>query len=586
MKRQADDTNGAMSGTSDKATTRAHGRGKPGTGRGDNGNDSGNGRDTGASAKSDELVLAAQALPKGDVAAVKALLKRIVEARRHVGLGSVALLDATSKKSGFDAKEIGAEIRLLTSKGKYAECDEEPLDPFDYPAPVPVALEERRPFGEVLSMGVGLVQKRVALSRPQAVACVLWGIGTWAFQGHGSDRGPAYYSRLNIRAGSMNSGKTTLLETVAVLCKKPFIVDAGSAAALRDLVHEEQACILADEADGLVKSAPELQTLFNSGVQHGKKMIKQVQLPDGRWKPKTYRTFAPAAICGIGATWRTVESRSVRIHLRRSPPPKGQIPSTGLAAERERIAPQIAAWEDDITAALERDDVSDLLPGLADGRERQIWAPLLAVAALGGPEWLAEARATCLALAGDAKGPSLNETLLMEIAVMIRDQRIAVVREYKRWCELWRREGKRRYPREGRDPRYGVPTLPPDVFDRFGLGREPPGASRPGLSPPVLLATIDIARHLMQPDVLCPWFDHAFERRPPDDQGRSIQIRVARVLAEFRIAQAGLMRFPGASRAWQPVRAYPFAALKRLIRDQGIATPAVEPFFWRVGIGD
>jgi hypothetical protein len=270
---------------------------------------------------------------------------------------------------------------------------------------------------EVLGGLVTFIRRFVALSYVQVVMVALWVLHTHAIDA--ADCTPY----LHIKSAEKRSGKTRLLEVLALLAARPWLTGRVSSAVLVRKTANEQPSLLLDESDVAFKGDKEyaeaLRGILNAGFRRG----GVTSLCVGQGANLSYRdfpVFSPKAIAGIGKLPDTIADRAVPIELRRR--------RQGEHVERFRqrkVEPEAvplhsaaAAWAKANLTALA--DAEPELPDELDDRAQDIVEPLLAIAEAVGGEWPERARHAAVALlTGEHRddAESLGVRLLRDIRV-------------------------------------------------------------------------------------------------------------------------------------------------------------------------
>lgn len=234
-----------------------------------------------------------------------------------------------------------------------------------------------------------------------------------------------YAPRLVIRSSLKRSGKTRLLEVIDGLTVRTVRTSSASVAYLFRIIGEgEPPIILIDEADALfgtrVKADQneDLRSLLNAGFQRGSTIGR---VGGKGHDPKTFQTFAPAALAGIGRLPDTIEDRAVVIQMRRRKPSESVSPfrlkrdGPGLAD----LCARLSQWSEELLEQLEGAEPE--LP--VDDRAADTWEPLVAVADAASRDWGLRARAAAIQFAQAAEadeGQSRELMLLTGIREVFR----------------------------------------------------------------------------------------------------------------------------------------------------------------------
>lgn len=218
--------------------------------------------------------------------------------------------------------------------------------------------------------------------------------------------------RLSISAPTMGSGKSTLLDVISCLVPRALKTENLSTAVLFRAVEKYRPTLLVDEVDTFLRDNEELRGCLNAGHAKG---AKHLRCEGDNHEIKSFSTFAPAALAGIGNLPGTLEDRAVSIVLqRRKPDEYIQDFRADRAAALYNIASEIARWVEDNMPALEC--AEPVMPPGIHNRRADNWRPLLAIADTAGGEWPKRARAAALALSGkNDEAASYNEQVLADI---------------------------------------------------------------------------------------------------------------------------------------------------------------------------
>ncbi len=273
-----------------------------------------------------------------------------------------------------------------------------------------------------------MVVKYVAFpSEHHSVVVALWILHTWVVD--------AFYvtPRLILDSAEPGSGKTRVLELLALLCRSAKLTLSTTTAALYRRIAAakdeglQPPTVLQDEADAIfgknsTPQAEDLRALFNAGYRKGA-TVDRCEGDAKNMKVREFPVHAPVALAGLaGRMPDTIRTRGITLHMRR------RRPDQAVADFRERdalceaapIREQFEAW-----AAGHQDTLAAARPTMPAGvtdRAAEIWEPLLAIADLAGGDWPRKARAACtffvVASAADDERLSLGQRLLRDIKMM------------------------------------------------------------------------------------------------------------------------------------------------------------------------
>ena len=208
--------------------------------------------------------------------------------------------------------------------------------------------------------------------------------------------------RLVIKSVEKRSGKTRVLEVIDGMSHDQIrLVNASVAYLFRrvELADEVPPTLLLDEADALFGSPrqaernEDLRGLLNSGFQRG---VVYGRVEGRSLQPREYRTFAMAALAGIGDLPDTIEDRAVVIRIKRRGPGEVVKPfrSRDGGARLGRVRDELSEWLAD-----KGDVLAELRPDLpVHDRAADVWEPLTCIAHVAGGDWPARARGAALEL--------------------------------------------------------------------------------------------------------------------------------------------------------------------------------------------
>jgi hypothetical protein len=280
---------------------------------------------------------------------------------------------------------------------------------------------------------------------------VLWAAHTWAT--------PAFYvsPRLIIDSAEPGSGKTRVLELLALVCHSAKLTLSTTTAALYRRIaaaKDRPPTVLQDEADAVFgktnnPQTEDLRALFNAGYKRGA-TVDRCETEGKSIRVREFPVYAPVTLAGLaGKMPATITDRAAAvIHMRR------RAPDESVAEFRERDAAQHAApirnrleaWAEDNMAALEQ--CRPVMPDGVRDRPAEVWEALLAVADVAGGEWPVKARRACVhfVLQSDPDALSFGVRLLRDVRVVFADRdrmfssdlvSALIADEESEWSNLW-----------------------------------------------------------------------------------------------------------------------------------------------------
>lgn len=216
-------------------------------------------------------------------------------------------------------------------------------------------------------------------------------------------------------------GKSVLLELVALLSARSLKADNASLAALFRIAESHRPTILLDEVDQWLMGdrRGEISGLLNASFTRGGLFLRTV---GDDHEPKGFDVFGFRAISGIGKCLQdTTRSRSLRIHMERAAADSLPEPLQGMYAEpwAKPLRAELARLADQISEPLStrlQDASATKYPAFLDGRGRDLWLPLFAVADVLGGSWPDRIRASCTTMSRDSADDvaDIGELLLLD----------------------------------------------------------------------------------------------------------------------------------------------------------------------------
>lgn len=215
--------------------------------------------------------------------------------------------------------------------------------------------------------------------------------------------------RLAITGPQKRCGKSRLLDVVEATCHRPIMTVNASVAAVYRSIGENPPTLLVDEADTIFNpkaagDAEALRGILNGGHQRKRDTLR---INGKTMEVETYKTFAMAALAGIGDLPDTLMDRSVVVRMRRRTTTEYAAPfRTRDADALQPLRERLAAWA---TTIAEQAAAMDPAMPVQD-RAADTWEPLIIVADLAGGPWPDLARAACRTItAREADRPGLDD---------------------------------------------------------------------------------------------------------------------------------------------------------------------------------
>lgn len=234
---------------------------------------------------------------------------------------------------------------------------------------------------------------------------------------------------LIVTSAERRSGKTRLLECLAATVRRPVFTSSTTEAALFRAIDKWKPTLLIDETDALFKNGSRdpserqeaIRAILNSGFRMGTSVIRCENV-GGKQDVAEFGIYCPKALAGIGHLPDTIADRGIPIRLRR------RTNAEPIERFRYRLAEESKAqWNARLStwAAFHSVTLGDLRPEMPedlDDRAQDAYEILLAIAGLGGDDWLAMGSASLVALrlGGEPSSrESTNSSLLRDLSLAL-----------------------------------------------------------------------------------------------------------------------------------------------------------------------
>lgn len=257
------------------------------------------------------------------------------------------------------------------------------------------------------------------------VAVVLWAAHT-----HAPTKTFYVTPRLVLDSAEPGSGKTRVLELLALLVLRPEMTISATVAAIFRMLAEQPYTLLFDEVDAIFNpknggNYEDLRALLNAGYKQGATIARCVG-DAKQMKVQRFTVFAPVALAGLaGRMPSTITTRAITIHMRRRAKGEKVEPFRERDAEwiAEPLRDRLSEWIENIAS-----DLSYARPEMPSGvedRPAEVWEALLAVADAAGGEWPTRARDACryFVLNSDPTEVSVGVRLLKDIRDLFTDSK-------------------------------------------------------------------------------------------------------------------------------------------------------------------
>jgi Protein of unknown function (DUF3631) len=273
------------------------------------------------------------------------------------------------------------------------------------------SIEEVISGAELLDDVFAFVKRFVALSKDQAVVVACWIVHTHCISA------ASHTAYLAIGSAEKQSGKSRLLEVLAVLVLNPWMTGRVSAAALIRKIDKQSPTLLLDETDAAFAGEQEysevLRGVLNSGFQRG----GVASCCDGaNHDVRDFKTFSAKALAGLGELPTTIADRSIPIRLKRAmrTEPVEKFRARMIRPEADGLRDRISGWS---RWAIQNLPLEPTMHESLNDRTQDGAEQMFAIAELAGGSW-PESLGSALVeiMTGEAaEDASIGVTLLRDI---------------------------------------------------------------------------------------------------------------------------------------------------------------------------
>jgi len=311
---------------------------------------------------------------------------------------------AVKKALGWDLKAVDRKRRKLNGKSK-ADAKGTRLEWLN-PEPWETAVDG----AELLTSIQKILRQHVTLKPELEEAVTAWAVMTWL---HDALEVAPF---LNVTSPDMRCGKSTLLDVLSQLVRRP-LANAGSITgpALFRTIEEYAPTMLLDEIDTYLKDNPDLMGTINGSQR--KTQAFQIRCVGEDHEPRRFATWCPKVLTGIRKIPDTVLDRSIIIRMERrskNDPPIIQFRRRDKRAFSD-IQRKIVRWIDDNEAVIMTGLGKVNFPEGLDDRAADCWECLLAITETAGGEWPRKLYAACEKASQAKDEGTIREILLADI---------------------------------------------------------------------------------------------------------------------------------------------------------------------------
>ena len=276
-----------------------------------------------------------------------------------------------------------------------------------------IVFDDVEPWSEVvdgeslLDDLVEVAERHVVLPPGAAVVVALWVVFTYLL-----DDAPVA-PMLAITSPTKGCGKTTLLDLLGRLVRRPLIASNISSAAVFRSVEMFGPTLLIDEADSFLDDNNELRGIINSGHRRSSAFI--VRCEGDSYTPRRFTTWCPKALAAIRGLPATISDRSLNIRLQRKNASEHvtRLPIDERTGPFGELRQRITRWVQDNRAGLLADEPE--VPEQLGNRAADNWYTLIAIGAKAGPRWRRRAFETASRIEAVGDDDDISAMLLQDL---------------------------------------------------------------------------------------------------------------------------------------------------------------------------
>lgn len=212
--------------------------------------------------------------------------------------------------------------------------------------------------------------------------CALWALGTHVYQKFDS------FGYLVITASTKRSGKSTLLELLAMVSHDSFAGSGITASVIRDFIAQGKS-VFFDESEAMTsEAASQMRSYLNIGYRYGQTIPVRVSIDEIRQFP----AYGPKCFAMIGDPNDTLRDRSISIEMRRVAEPPKVYRFRTAKTEADIILGTVESDtnDSDVTREVEatfKGEIYDALDvPILRNREGEVWSVIFSLAKVFCPE--------------------------------------------------------------------------------------------------------------------------------------------------------------------------------------------------------
>jgi hypothetical protein len=343
----------------------------------------------------------------------------------HVGERETArnLFEKAAVDHGMSVKELADAVQAYITA--WAKKPARQFGQSNQSTPPPPGSQDTPPsFAEAIDALREMIQSFAVLPKHADLIVALWAAHTLVY------RYFPHTPRLVLSSAEPESGKTTVLNALAVICNNGKHFGEVSPAGIFQHIDAMagNATLLIDEADACdFKSNSKMRSIYNEGHRRDGSVLRG----SASGQPRSYQIFAPMACGGIDIDMsfaRSMLGRSIVFLLLPATPAESaalqKLGDPNIRRQLELFHLALSEWAQRVERREIRLNTNPKMPRELRNRVADNWRPLLGVADAASPELGALARKVAVAISGGQRPISPGVIMIFDCRTAFDSHRV------------------------------------------------------------------------------------------------------------------------------------------------------------------
>lgn len=268
---------------------------------------------------------------------------------------------------------------------------------------------EQHVYGDELADSIyDIFNKYLVASEENKIALTLWVVASYCIDAF------RIFPKLCINSPQKRCGKTTCLDLLRCVTKKPLASANATPASIFRAIDLWKPTLLIDEADTFLRLNDELRGIINAGHTRSSAFVLRTEGEGNNREPKPFSVWAPMVIAMIGNPPSTIADRSIFIKLKRktSEDVIQKIPQN-IFNMAQQLRRNLIRWAADNMHQLPQISVKSSITD--NDRASDNWEALTRVAILLGEKWEQKAYSACAKIAESQHDDSDDDDISIKL---------------------------------------------------------------------------------------------------------------------------------------------------------------------------